>query len=254
LNGSSTPRPSPFRGRWLWATIGVALLFVAFLGLGFWQLDRLGQKRAANAHILARLQEPPLALDGSPIDPDLADLRRAAVEGSYDFGQEIVLRNRTHDDLPGVHVIVPLRIAGSDAAVLVDRGWIPYEMSNAEQRKVFQDATGAVEVRGILRRSQSRRSTLSPADPPLGPERPRLDAWYRVEVPRIQEQVPYRLLPVFLEEENAAGAPVRRFPRPDPDIQLSEGPHLGYAIQWFAFAGILLGGYTLLFRQRTMRA
>ncbi len=103
--------------------------------------------------------------------------------------------------LPGVHVIVPLRIAGSDAAVLVDRGWIPYEMSNPEQRKVFQDATGAVEVHGILRRSQPRRSSLSPADPPLGPERPRLDAWYRVEVPRIQEQVPYRLLPVFLEEE-----------------------------------------------------
>ena len=95
---------------------------------------------------------------------------------------------------------------------------------------------------------------MSPADLPLGPERPRLDAWYRVDIPRIQEQVPYPLLPVFLEEEPAAGEPARRFPRPDPDIELSEGPHLGYAIQWFAFAGILLGGYTLLFRQRTTRA
>jgi surfeit locus 1 family protein len=127
-------------------------------------------------------------------------------------------------------------------------------MSNPEQRKVFQEATGAVGVRGILRRSQPRRSNMSPADLPLGPERPRLDAWYRVDIPRIQEQVPYPLLPVFLEEEPAAGEPARRFPRPDPDIELSEGPHLGYAIQWFAFAGILLGGYTLLFRQRTMRA
>lgn len=254
MSDSLAPRPSPFRGRWLWATIGVGLLFLAFLGLGFWQLDRLGQKRAANAHILARLQEPPLTLDGSPIDPDAADLRRAAVRGSYDFSQEIVLRNRTHNELPGVHVIVPLRIAGSDAAVLVDRGWIPYEMAGAEQRKVFQDATGAVEVRGIVRRSQARPSSMSPADLRLGPERPRLDAWYRVDVPRIQEQVPYRLLPVFLEEETTTGAAVRRFPRPDPDTQLSEGPHLGYAVQWFAFAGVLLGGYTLYCRQRTMRA
>ena len=49
---------------------------------------------------------------------------------------------------------------------------------------------------------------------------------------------------------DAAGAPVRRFPRAAPEIALSEGGHLGYAVQWFAFAGILLGGYALLFHQR----
>ena len=41
------------------------------------------------------------------------------------------------------------------------------------------------------------------------------------------------------------------FPAPMPEVALSEGSHLGYAVQWFAFAGILLGGYTLFFRQRS---
>ena len=244
-------KPSPFRGRWLWATIGVALLCALFITLGFWQLQRLGQKRAANALILARMQEPPLTLAGQALDPAQDDLRRATVRGTYDYSQEIVLRNRTHNEIPGVHVIVPLRIAGSEAAVLVDRGWIPYETAGQEQRKVFQNAVGVIDVRGILRRTEVRSSQFSPADLPLGPDRPRLDAWHRVDIPRIQEQIPYPVLPLYLEEDQAPGEPIRRFPRAEPELALSEGLHLGYAAQWFAFAGLLLGGYTLFFRQRT---
>ncbi len=226
------------------------VLFAGLLGLGFWQLARLGQRRTANAFVLERLQEPPLQVDGQMLDPDAADLRRATVRGTYDFAQEIVLRNRTLNELPGVHVIVPLRIAGSDTAILVDRGWIPYEMAAPDQRATFDRTAGEVAVTGILRRSQVRRSPLSPPDPPLGPERPRLDAWFRVDIPRIREQVPYPLLPLFLEEETPPGQPSRRFPWPDPDLSLSEGSHLGNAVQWFAFAGILLAGYALLYRQR----
>ena len=124
------------------ATLGVALLCALFLTLGVWQLQRLEQKRAANALILARMQEPPLTLSGQPLDTEQANLRRATARGTYDYSQEIVLRNRTLNEIPGVHVLVPLRIAGSDAAVLVNRGWIPYEMAGPEQRKEFQQAAG----------------------------------------------------------------------------------------------------------------
>ena len=253
MTGRYESHAAPFRGRWLWATIGVALLCTLFLTLGVWQLQRLGQTRTANALILARMQEPPLALSDQVLDPDLANLRRAVVRGTYDYSQEIVLRNRTLNEIPGVHVLVPLRIAGSDAAVLVDRGWIPYEMADPAQRAQFRDAAGEVEVSGILRRSQARPGRVAPADPPLGPDRPRLDTWHRVDITRIQEQIPYPLLPLYLEEDQAPGEPVRRFPRAAPEVALSEGGHLGYAVQWFAFAGILLGGYVLFFRQRALR-
>jgi surfeit locus 1 family protein len=249
----SVRKPSPFRGRWLWATIGVALLCALFLALGFWQLQRREQKRAANALILARMQEPSLTLSGQALDPEQANLRRATVRGTYDYSQEIILRNRTLNEIPGVHVLVPFRLAGSDAAVLVDRGWIPYEMADSAQRAQFRDAAGEVEVSGILQQSQKRPSSIAPADPPLAPDRPRLDAWHRVDIPRIQEQIPYPLLPLYLEEDQAPGEPIRRFPRAEPELALSEGGHLGYAIQWFAFAGILLGGYVLFFRQRAQR-
>lgn len=247
-----TPSPSPFRGRWLIATLAVLLLAALFLRLGTWQLQRRAERRAANAQLLARLTQPPLSLDGAALDVAAVDLRRATVTGVYDYDQEIVLRNRTYNEFPGVHLITPLRISGSEAAILVDRGWIPYEDAAADRRARFDRPSGAVTVTGILRRSMVRSSFASPADPSLGPDRPRLDAWHRVDIPRIQEQIAYPLLPMYLELERPTTLP-STFPRPDPDISLSEGSHLIYASQWFAFAVIALAGYAFVFHQRAQK-
>ncbi len=244
---------SLFRGRWLIATLAVLALCALFLRLGGWQLRRLEDRRAANALLLARMEQPALTLDGRALDAETDDLRRAVVRGTFDYSQEIVLRNRTYNELPGVHVIVPLRITGAaaGAAILVDRGWIPYELAGPEQRTQFQDAAGPVEVRGILRRSQVQSSSASPADRRPEAGQLRLDAWHRIDIPRIQEQIPYPLASVFLEEEPAATGSSRRFPRPVPEIELSEGSHLYYAIQWFSFAAILLVGYVVVWLQRS---
>jgi surfeit locus 1 family protein len=254
VKSESLDTVSPWRGRWLPATLAVIVLAAGLLSLGIWQLARREQRRAANAFLLARLNEPPLRLDGAALDPAAADLRRAVVQGVYDPGGEIVLRNRTLNEHPGVHVLTPLRISGSPAAVLVDRGWIPYDAAGPAERRAFGPPDGPVEVRGVLRRSRERPNALAPADPPLGPDRPRLDAWFRADLPRIQAQMPYPLLPVYLELASSQPPIAQALPRPAPDIALSEGSHLLYALQWFAFAGILIGGYTLLYRGRRTRA
>ena len=248
--------PSPLRGHWLPLTVVVVLAVAGMVALGFWQIGRLQGRRAANAQIVARLGQPPLSLDGRDLDPEAAQLRRATVRGAFDFSQEIVLRNRAFDGTAGIHVLVPLRIAGTETAILVDRGWLPFELSSAEQRAAFREPAGAVTVSGVLRRSQARPSSFAPADPPLGPDRPRLDAWFRVDLPAIQRQMPYPLLPVFLEEETPAGAAPRWLPRTHPDLQLHEGSHLFYAVQWFGFALLLPLGYAFFFvtRRKTARA
>jgi surfeit locus 1 family protein len=235
-------------------TVLVGLLAASFIALGFWQLDRRAQRLAANARILARLEDSPLRLDGSPLDPAEADLRSGIVRGTYDYEHEVVLRNQTHNELPGVDLLTPLRIEGSDAAVLVNRGWIPFEVSNPEQREMFREEVGPVEIRGIVRSTQTRPSRFAPADPTASPDRSDLDAWLRVDIDRIQQQVPYRLLPVFLEQQaDTQAAGERRFPRPEPEISLSEGPHLFYAGQWFAFSALLVGGYIVHTRSRARR-
>jgi surfeit locus 1 family protein len=58
----------------------------------------------------------------------------------------------------------------------------------------------------------------------------------------MQKQLPYPILPVYIQQSPDpawTGLPYRS----EPDLDLTEGPHLGYAIQWFTFATILFVGY-----------
>src|SRR5215217_2504887 len=115
--------------KWLLTTILVIAAAAVMVRLGIWQLDRLAQRRAFNARVLAQIDQPVLDLSGEALGADLANMeyRKVKVTGEYDFSQEVALRNQAMNGQWGVHLITPLRIAGTDQAVLVDRGWIPGE-------------------------------------------------------------------------------------------------------------------------------
>src|SRR5262245_56990814 len=100
-----------FTGRRLWMTLLVLASVVVLCRLGVWQLDRLAERRAINARIDTRMVEPATPLTGEPLDPEAIEYRRVKVRGVYDSAQEVVLRNRSLEGAPGVHVLTPLRIA-----------------------------------------------------------------------------------------------------------------------------------------------
>ncbi len=231
----------------LFVVIGAA----AMIGLGFWQLSRLGERRALNAEIKSHLDQPPLVITGEALDTSGLEYRRAAVTGTFDFSQEIVLRNRSKSEITGVHLLTPLKIEGGEEAVLVDRGWIAYTAADPSTRSVYASSAGLVTLTGVIRLSQSRPSTLAPVDPPLGPDLPRLDAWFWIDIPRIQQQVPYPLLLFFLEQD--AGPDPTALPAAGWEVELNDGPHLNYAIEWFSFAAILVAGSIALARRNRKR-
>src|SRR5215207_8372409 len=126
-----------FTGRRLWMTLLVIVGALVLSRLGIWQLDRLAQRRAFNSSLNTRMAQPALQLRDAAMDPATLEYRRVEVRGVYDPTQEIVLRNRALDGAPGVHVLTPLRLSGSDIAVLVDRGWIPLEQADPAARSAF---------------------------------------------------------------------------------------------------------------------
>jgi surfeit locus 1 family protein len=100
--------------------------------------------------------------------------------------------------------------------------------------------SGEVRITGVARKSEAGR--VGPLDPPFTTTRPRLDAWFRVDIARIAEQVGYPLLPVFVEvQPDAREHPTPPIPAETTD--LGPGSNLSYTIQWFSFALILLVGY-----------
>ena len=192
-----------FTGKRLIATFLVLIGVVALCGLGMWQLDRHSQRAALNARIAAGLAQSPVALE-TVGDPQSLDYRLVTARGEFDPTHEVLLRNRSFNGVTGYHVITPLRLSGRNEAVLVDRGWIPLTEASPDVRRKFNPPAGEMVVTGIAR--QPETYVGGPQDPPLSPERPRLDAWFRVDVARIQEQTPYPLLPLFIEVQPIPGA------------------------------------------------
>lgn len=230
----------------------VALLLVALLaGLGLWQLDRLGQRRAANAERLAILEQNPATLTADA-DPAALVGRRVRMRGVYLNEQSVVLRGRKSDSgVDGVHLLTPLRLAGADVAVLVDRGWLPASQRDPRALAAYA-IPREVEVDGIARAPQVRPDApLAPIDVPL-PGETRIAAWVRADVAAIQRQVSAPLLPLYVEALPTPADPP--LPAPADPRRLDEGPHLGYALQWFTFAAIVGVGYVLLIRSEIVRS
>ncbi|MCC7358798.1 MAG: SURF1 family protein [Anaerolineales bacterium] len=228
---------------------GVLAAALALIGLGAWQLQRLTERRIENAALAARLAQPALDLNTTP-GLRVQEYQPLRVTGVYDFAQEIVLRNRAYREQPGVHALTPLRLAGSDQVVLVDRGWLPFLEADAAARAVYHTPAGEVTITGLARLSQSRSMPFLPADPTPSPGQGRLDAWFWPDLPQIAAQLPYPILSFYVEADPPAGAaPLSVLPYPTHDYDLSDGPHLSYALQWFAFAATLLIGSLVLWRQ-----
>lgn len=239
-----------FRRRWWWTTLLVLVAVGVMIRLGLWQLERLEQRRAFNARVSAQLAQSPFMLTADTLTNDLTGMeyRAVVVTGEYDHSQEVVLRNQVWDYRPGFHILTPLVIAGTDQAVLVNRGWIPVEDGTPESWSKYAEP-GVVQVRGMIRASRSQPDFGGVADPPpVAGET--LHAWNNVNVARIDQQVSYPLLPIYIQQ--APDPAWNRLPYRDlPTLELSEGSHLGYAIQWFLFAVILALGYPMYVRHHT---
>ncbi len=232
-----------FNRQWWWSTLLVLVVMGILLRLGFWQLDRLAQRQARNAAITHQLALAPLSLNSSvpfPDDPASLKNRLATATGEYDLSRQVALKLQNWEGSPGLHLITPLLLEDGSRAVLVDRGWIPYDHASSEKWSQF-DELGPVAMTGFIRLSETlAREKTETSQPNLNA--PQAE-WYRVDIEAIQAQLPYELLPIFLQqsppERDNTHLPYRR----EPTVDLSEGPHLSYAIQWYLFALILGGGY-----------
>ncbi len=240
--------------RWWLSTLLVLFGIVMLARLGFWQLNRLAQRRAWNTEVSHQLALPPLPLSGdTPLPDDLTTLktRRATAQGNFDFSHQMALVYQNREGVPGLHLIAPLLIEGDSKAVLVDRGWIPQTEAAPEQWGQFDEA-GSVTVTGFMQLSQTlpNATSLSNATPPSPAATPQTD-WFRVDISAIQTQLPYELLPIYIRQSPTETNPDSLPYKVDPQFDLSDGSHLGYAIQWFTFA-LVFGIIYIIFVGKTV--
>jgi len=229
------PRPKTTIDRRDLAGLVIALLIAATcIRLGVWQLDRLHARRERNALLLVARARPPLEVNGS-LPADSARDRRLRAHGVYDYRHERLWRARSYQGVPGVDLVTPLRLVDG-AAVLVDRGWAPSPDAYHVHQPAYREGDSA-DVVGLGLAAPRARGDVDPT--------------------ALRDSVPYPLLTFVLQQVPSATAPDRPLP-PGlirwPIPELSDGPHLSYAIQWFSFAVIIVVGSLALARKRAADA
>lgn len=229
--------------RWFVAHVVVAVAVATCVLAGRWQLRRLDDRRAANRLVSVRTALPALdePASATEADPRSLEYRVASLEGTYDAERQVLLIGRVLAGRTGSHVLTPLRTRDG-RAVLVDRGWVPQQAADPRSPPPAPPG-GVVRVTGVLLPNERRGPSGSRA--PAG----ELRAIASLDVGRLEKQLPYPVGPLALLLREQVPPPGPSDPKLAPLPPLSEGPHLGYAIQWFGFAAVFLAGYAILLRR-----
>lgn len=211
------------------ATLVLVLLGIA---LGNWQTRRAAEKSALQARLEQGMAAAPLVLDGSPVDPAQLEFHRVIVTGEFVPNWPVFLDNRPQNGRTGFILLMPFKIAGSNKAVLVARGWLPRNTAEHDRLPPYATPAGQVRIEGRAVRQLARVMQLgTPA--PLQPKA----LVQNLEPAELARASGLELLSVVVEQTGAdtAGEGLQRnWPAPSLDIDR----HKGYALQWYALAAM----------------
>lgn len=222
------------------ATVMLVALLGLFFAAGFWQLDRAAEKRAILDRFALASDDDLLTTLVSDTDAEALRFRSFRLVGQYLADRQILLDNMTDGGRSGYQVLTPFRTA--TGTVLVNRGWVP---ANADRSVLPAIDVGTAErtIVGRLNNFPAPGLRLAaPADSSDGwprrllfPTAEQLRAALGVELPAYQLQLAAEQPDGYLRIWKA----------------VDSGPekHLGYAFQWFSFAGLAVIFYALLMYQ-----
>lgn len=233
------------------AFLGLSILaFGVLVGLGAWQVQRLAWKGDLIARMSEQAVSEPLPLadvEARHEAGENVEFMRVTAIGRFVHDSELFVFT-TLDGEMGWKVVTPLE-RGDGSAVLVDRGFVPYDLKDPAARADNLPA-GTVSVTGVARPYSSGRAPFAPDNDADA------NVWHWWALPAMAEAAGVeRTVPFILQAEPRPGGPP--WPRAAvPDPAAIPNRHLGYAITWFGLAAVLLAvnGFYLLRRGRSPAA
>lgn len=223
-----------FAPRW-YSVLLTAVALPLFVALGFWQWQR-GQARQAQWDEFARADAPATNASAASL-ATLPRFTRVRVSGVPDGKRQFLLENISHNGAPGYQVLTVLRLA-EGSRLLVNRGWLPFSGYREQLPDVRLPAgqDGEWSISGRLAGLPVAGLPSGQVGPPLQGSWPRVASFPALA--QLEAAYGAPLLPVvLLLDEGAAPGYLRDW----SPAGLPPARHVGYAVQWWCFAVLLLG-------------
>jgi surfeit locus 1 family protein len=231
-----------------WPTIGAIVLIAGFGWLASWQFHRAGEKRALVEAIHVGATAPPVNLNAAVRKGrvgQIARYRHVALHGRYDAAHQILVSEIMHDSRRGYYVLTPFHLAGADAWVIVNRGWLPDTGKPVPQAKLAVPERRR-KLAGLWTRLPRPGIRLgSGARVPRGWPKTMLYPTHK-QLAQVLDR-PLLARAIWLSPHAAAG-----FER-DWHLEPHFGPrrHIGYAFQWMALAATVFFVWVVLNLHKT---
>ncbi len=234
------------------ALLGMAL-FVAFLGLGSWQLQRRAWKLALIERVTERVRAAPVAVptpaQWPQVNAQQHEYLPVTVSGRF-LQHKTVLAQAATELGSGFWVLTPLQ-AADGSQTLINRGFVP-----TSERQTWLPESGAPAsesaqqtITGLLRMTEPGGGFLRDNDA-------RQQRWYSRDVAAIAAaQGLDKAAPYFIDEGrpdlarardsagmDSPGIPVAHstWPRPGMTVIAFHNSHLVYALTWYGMALMVL--------------
>ena len=236
------------RPSWVLLHVTVVATIVLMINLGLWQFDRYHERLDFNEIVSARIEAQPqdlnellLEIETGTMPANEAEWLNVFASGEYLDQQTVNAVNRSQGGFSGVDPLTPMRIAGGNQLVLVNRGFIAQSAQNQESAPA---PVGTVEILGRVRVSEVRK-TGGLSDPADG----LLKEVINIDLKRLSQQIQDLNTEIFIEvlKSNPADS-MLLVPIADPI--LSSGSHLSYTAQWFIFSVFVAAGWVVVVRRK----
>jgi surfeit locus 1 family protein len=214
-------------------SIATLLMLPILIGLGAWQVERLGWKQGLLAEIATHLAAPPVSVGQALALGSDAQYRKVVAEGRYDHARESYVFTTGEGGAPVYHVVTPFTLA-TGGVLMIDRGMVPKALLDPRTR-----AAGSVDgMRRIVGvwRSPDPPGAFTP-DPDLAHR-----IWYARDVAAMARAVHVALIAPVIVEADGAPNP-GGWPKGGQTVVDIPNNHLQYALTWFGLALVLIGVY-----------
>jgi cytochrome oxidase assembly protein ShyY1 len=217
-------------------TLIALLLVLLCLWAAQWQYHRGVDRHARNNLIVEQSRLPEVRLSELTGNIDSFEWRKITIQGSFDDQNQILLRNRYSE---GVYGFEQLTLFEVDARkIWIDRGWIKAGSNATIPPQLQKTNENIVNITGRLRLDSSL---------PQGKFFAVSNNAHRDLISQLDARKGIQTEDFYVDLISVSDTSM------NPDVavelpELSDGPHMAYALQWIFFAALTIYGRRLIRR------